>query len=538
MSTLVARLLVVPGLFLLAHGAKRWLLAFAAGAACVLALPPFGHLLAFFLAVPALVWLIDGAAGAPGTLSSGRRLRAGFAIGWWFGFGYFLAGLWWIGSAFLVEADRFAWMIPFAVTLLPAGLALFHGLAVALATRIWPDNWSRVVVLAGCLSVSDWLRGHVLTGFPWNAFGYVTADTLTLAQTGSLVGVYGVGALILALAAAPALLVDGRRSAIGGLAVMVAGLAAMSSWGLVRLNGTAGQVDDSITLRIIQPSIAQNEKWKPENRSLIFQRYLELSSSARGGEEMSTTRRVYVWPESAFPFLLTQEPEAISEIDNLLQPGEVLITGAIRAERNPDGVNYYNSIYGILDGGTIVDAYDKVRLVPFGEYLPFADVLERLGLRALVNAPSPFQAGYAHAVLSSGDLPSFSPLICYEVIFPQIPGSLADRPKWLVNLTNDAWFGDTAGPYQHFAQARFRAIEQGLPLVRSANTGISAVVDSYGRQVEALAPFVVGAIDTPLPAAIAPTLFARYGDLGFLFILLLFTGIFTFGRFNLSSRHN
>lgn len=538
MSALLSSLNVVPGQFLLAHGLKRWLLAFACGALCVLALPPYGYLAAFFLGIPALVWLVDGAAGVPGAVSGWRRLKAGFGIGWWFGFGYFLAGLWWIGSAFLVEAERFAWMMPFAVTLLPAGLALFHGAAVAIATRIWPESWSRVFVLAGLLSASDWVRGHVLTGFPWNAFGYVTADTLPLAQFGSVVGVYGVGAMMLALAAAPALIVDGRRPALAGLGLAAAVLAALAGWGAVRLNDTAGVVDESIMLRVIQPSIAQNEKWKPEKRLSIFRSYLGLSSSARGTDEAVTTRRVYVWPESAFPFLLTQEPEAIAEIDNMLQPGEVLIAGAIRAERNADGVNYYNSIYGILDGGTIVDAYDKVRLVPFGEYLPLSDLLESLGLRALVNAPNPFRAGYAHTVLTTGDLPPYLPLVCYEVIFPQIAGEVSGRPKWLVNLTNDAWFGDSAGPYQHFAQARFRAIEQGLPLVRSANTGISAVVDAYGRPVEVLAPFVIGAIETPLPAALEPTVFARYGDLGYLIIMLFFALMFTIRRFNLSSRHN
>ncbi|NBN65748.1 apolipoprotein N-acyltransferase [Microvirga tunisiensis] len=538
MTALLARLHSLPGAFLLAQGPKRWALAFAAGAFAVLALPPYGHLAALFVSLPVLVWLLDGAAGASGRLSGGRRLRAGFAIGWWFGFGYFLAGLWWIGLAFLVEADRFAWMIPFAVTLLPAGLALFHGLALALATRFWPERWTRIAVLAGMLSLSDWLRGHVLTGFPWNAFGYATAEILPLAQLGSLFGVYGTGALLLVLAAAPGLLVDGRRSGVAGLALALCGVGTAFVWGQVRLNGTEGLVDPTISVRVIQPSIAQSEKWKPENRLPIFRSYLGLSSSARGDADLPATRRVYVWPESAFPFLLTQEPEAIAEIDGLLEKDEILITGAIRAERNPDGVNYYNSIYVISDGGTIVDAYDKVRLVPFGEYLPLADVLETLGLRALVNAPNPFRAGYAHTVLGSGGLPAFLPLICYEVIFPQVPGEVGSRPKWLVNLTNDAWFGDTAGPYQHFAQARFRAIEQGLPLVRSANTGISAVVDAYGRPVEILAPFVTGAIETALPAALEPTVYARYGDLSYLAILLIFTAIFTLGRFNLSSRHN
>ncbi|ADZ72727.1 apolipoprotein N-acyltransferase [Polymorphum gilvum] len=529
----------LPNVFLLAYGWRRWGLAFGSGAVSALALPPFGYLPLLLFTLPAIVWLLDGACGSDGLAQRRRRLSAGFGIGWWFGFGYFLVGLWWIGSAFLVEADKFAWMMPFAVTLLPAGLALFHGTAVALAARFWPEGWSRVLLLAGSLSVADWLRGHVLTGFPWNAFGYVLSDSLVLVQSASLIGIYGLGAVVLAVFASPAVLVDGRpgtaRAVLGGAGFV---LAAMAAFGTYRLHGTAGLVDPTTSVRVIQPSIAQSEKWRPENRVSIFGSYLDLSARSRPETGSAASRKVLVWPESAFPFLLTQEPDALSAIETLLEPDSTLITGAIRAERNLDGVNYYNSIYVISDDGVILDAYDKVRLVPFGEYLPLNDLLSRIGLARLVNAPGAFRAGYRHILMETAGIPSFLPLICYEVIFPQVPGLLPERPSWILNLTNDAWFGVSSGPYQHAAQARLRAIEQGLPLVRSANTGISVVFDSFGRTVAALQPFVVGIIDAQLPAALPPTPYATFGDVLYFGILCIFIIFLTLDRMTQRSRNN
>lgn len=524
--------------FLLAHGRKRWALAFAAGSASVLALPPFSFLPVLFVTLPALVWLIDGASGARGALTSARRLRAGFAIGWWFGFGYFLAGLWWIGSAFLVEADQYAWMLPFAIAGLPAGLALFHAVAVSLATRFWPEHAGRLLLLAGLLAMSDWLRGHILTGFPWNSFGYSVSGSLALSQTASLLGIYGLSAIVTACAAAPAALAGVNRRNWLPLACSIALLAGLWGWGSARLAAPASLAQPPLNIRAIQPNIAQKEKWLPENKVSIFRSYLGLSKSARKDESGDGAPTVFVWPESAFPFLLTSSPEALEEIDSLLNPDQTLVTGAIRAERGPESTKYYNSIYVISDGGTIREAYDKVRLVPFGEYLPLAGLLERLGISRLVNSPGAFTAGYEPRVLETAGLPPFLPLICYEAIFPQMVQEAGKRPSWLLNVTNDAWFGDTAGPYQHLAQARFRAIEQGLPLVRSANTGISAIIDPYGRVIGSLALNTSGVIDAQLAAPLSPTLYSRFGDAGLAGLLIIFTAFFTLTGLNLPSRHN
>jgi apolipoprotein N-acyltransferase len=524
--------------FLLAHGRKRWLLAFAAGAVSVLSLPPFSFLPVLFVTLPALVWLIDGAAGVRASVPAGRRLRAGLAIGWWFGFGYFLAGLWWIGSAFLVEADQYAWMLPFAIAGLPAGLALFHAVAVAIATRFWPEHSGRLLLLAGLLAMSDWLRGHILTGFPWNSFGYSVSGSLPLSQTASLVGIYGLSAIVTACAASPAALAGMSRRNWLPLACSLILLAGLWGWGTARLGVPVTLVQPELNIRVIQPNIAQKEKWLPENKVSIFRSYLGLSKSARKDDASSNGNTVFIWPESAFPFLLTSSPEALDEIDSLLEPHQTLVAGAIRAEKGPDSTKYYNSIYVISDGGTIREAYDKVRLVPFGEYLPLGGLLEDLGISRLVNSPGAFTPGYEPRVLETSGLPPFLPLICYEAIFPQMVQDAGKRPSWLLNVTNDAWFGDTAGPYQHLAQARFRAIEQGLPLVRSANTGISAIIDPYGRIAGALALDVSGVIDAQLAAPLPPTLYSLYGDVALAGILIVFTAFFTLTGLNLPSRHN
>ncbi|MEH0070994.1 apolipoprotein N-acyltransferase [Pannonibacter sp. Pt2-lr] len=283
----------------------------------MLALPPFNILPVLFVTLPALVWLIDGAAGAKGSIPPGRRMRAGFAIGWCFGFGYFLAGLWWIGSAFLVEAEQYAWMLPFAMAGLPAGLALFHAAAVALATRFWPEHAGRLLLLAGLLAISDWLRGHILTGFPWNSFGYSVSGSLALSQSASLIGIYGLSALLIAGATAPAALADSGRRNWLPLAFSLAVLAALWGWGTARLAKPAELAEPLVDIRVIQPNIAQKEKWLPENKVSIFRSYLGLSASAKIDNSEGNTRKVFIWPESAFPFLLTSSPEALSEIDSL-----------------------------------------------------------------------------------------------------------------------------------------------------------------------------------------------------------------------------
>nr|WP_319385337.1 apolipoprotein N-acyltransferase [uncultured Roseibium sp.] len=538
MHWLTQRLTFLPNTFLLAWGWQRRLLAVLCGALTALALPPFGWSPVLLLTFPCFVWLLDGALEVDGQ-QNGTRFRTGFFLGWLFGFGYFLAGLWWIGAAFLVEADRFAWLLPFAVLAMPAGLAFFTALGVALAALLWSDQFRRILLLAACLTLSDWVRGHVLTGFPWNAFGYGVSGNLGLSQAASLFGVYGMTFLVVAISAAPAMLADARPVGQRLRAVSLAAVAflAVLTFGFVR-TWTAEVEYTSLDVRIVQPSIDQKDKWRPELRDEIFQTYLDMTEAPLGGAARVGQPRLVVWPESALPFLLTQEPGALFRIGQVLGDNTELVTGAVRVEAGASGPVYFNSVYVVGGDGTVKGIYDKVRLVPFGEYVPFRTLLENIGFTNLAGPIEGFEAGYHQRVLSTTSDFSFLPLICYEAIFPGFVSATPDDPSFLLNVTNDAWFGRTPGPYQHFAQARMRAIETGLPLVRAANTGISAVVDGYGAVVDELKVFERGIVDAGLPKRLGTTIYEIFGDVPALIISITLVGFAIFAKYNRYSRYN
>jgi apolipoprotein N-acyltransferase len=498
----------------LAWGWRRCLIAFVAGAISALAMAPFDAWPVLFFSLPILVWLIDGA-------GAGRfgGVTAAALTGWCFGFGYFLAGLYWVGYAFLVDAKTFGWLLPFAVLGLPAVLAIYTAVGVALARVLWTRGALRVLALAVALTATEWLRGHLLTGFPWNAFGYALAAPLALAQTFSLVGLWGATFITVAVFASPATLADDRaetRRPWLPLSLGVVVLAALSGYGAVRLYGTPTRYVDKVHLRIMQPNLQQDVRFNYAARADVMKRYLALSSRSTDANAPGMSNVTHlIWPESPFPFLLTHEADALAQISQLLSQGAVLITGAIRLAEpvEPGNPRAYNSIYVIDHTGSIVALYDKVHLVPFGEYLPFEHLLERLGLQELTKQRGGFLAGDRRRLITVPDAPPALPLICYEIIFPGDLVPSGERPGWMVNVTNDGWFGISTGPYQHFAQARMRTIEEGLPLVRSANTGISAVVDPVGRVIAALPLGREGVLDATLPQPVAAPLYARIGDL-------------------------
>ncbi len=500
---------------MLAWGWRRLLIALAGGAVTALALPPLYVWPAPFFTFPILVWLVDGAAAG-----KFGGVRAAAAAGWWFGFGYFLAGLYWVGNAFLVDAKTFGWLLPFAVISLPAGLALFTAFGLALARLIWSRGASRVLALAVALTVAEWLRGHLLTGFPWNAFGYALATPLPLAQPAALVGLWGLTFVAVAVYASPAVLADDpAETSRPWLAPALALLAVigMAGYGVVRLNSTPTTYVDGVKLRIMQPNLQQNEKFNYSQKQQVMSSYVTLSDRASGPQSTGVGDVTHlIWPESAFPFFLTREADALAQIAALLPVGTALITGAVRAPETvpPDApvTRAYNSIYVIDHDGSILSIYDKIHLVPFGEYLPFQDFLERLGLMQLTKVRGGFIAGDRRRALPVPGAPNFLPLVCYEIIFPGQAVPRGERPGWVLNLTNDGWFGASPGPYQHFQQARLRAIEEGLPLVRAANTGISAVVDPLGRVIRSLPLGSEGVLDSALPRSLPPTIYARVGD--------------------------
>lgn len=532
-----------------AAGWRRGALAFAAGSVSVLAMAPLFLWPVLFLTMPTLVWLIDGSGescrGATQE-STARAARAAVGraavAGWWFGFGYFAAGLFWIGEAFLVEADKFAWLLPFAVTLMPAGLAFFTASAAATARLLWMRGPARVLVLAISLAAAEWLRGHVLTGFPWNVLGYALTYPLPLMQSAAVLGIYGLTLWAVVIFASPLVLAADIRAAgrwRQGFLVAAIPLAVLWAFGAWRLASTPAPVMEGTRLRVVQPSVSQRDKWRAEKQGEIFQDHLALSrQDATGRQDDLTGITHLVWPEAAMPFLPLNTPDALAAIGELLPAHAQLITGALRvadtrvaglggvADTTPARRRAYNSLMVFGEGGGLSALYDKIHLVPFGEYLPFQETLESIGLEQLTRVRGGFSVGdEPRPLISVAGLPPIAGLICYEAIFPSAVVQGSDRPGLLVNVTNDGWFGNTSGPYQHFHQSRVRAVEEGIPLVRAANNGISAVIDADGRVLARLALNERGTIDSVVPGVRPPTVYARFGDWVFLVNAIVFAAL-------------
>ncbi len=508
---------------------QRMGLAAMAGLLAVAAMPPFGLWPVLFISYPALIWLLDGAPEGEGRFAGWRQAAA---TAWAFGFAFFLAGLYWIGSAFLVDADAFAWMIPFVAVILPGGLALFFSLAAVAARAVARNGAARVLALVLALAAAEWLRGHILTGFPWNAVGYAFGVSDTMAQAASLWGLYGHSLVALLIVTAPAMLagpwIRRTRPAVGAaVALAVALPLTLWAFGTIRLAGPAPDDVPGVSLRIVQPNIPQHLKWQSNLRAMHFGTLLRMS---RGDDDLAGTTHL-IWPESAPPFFLADNEAARLLIADLLPPDTHLVTGAIRseplAEARRDGrtARYFNSVMVLDTDGEIGAVYDKAHLVPFGEYLPAQSFLESIGFEQLTRQRGGYDTGPGPATLPIPGAPDSGPLVCYEVIFP---GSVAaePRPGWLLNVTNDAWFGDSIGPRQHLHQARMRAIEEGLPVIRAANTGISAVINATGQIRSRLGINYTGVIDSPLPGRLPPTLYSQVGDLIFLALYLLLSCAF------------
>ncbi len=504
-------------------GWRRLAVATAAGSVASLAMPPVSAAPILLATVPVLVWLVVHA-----------RTRLGaFAAGWAFGFGYFVFGLYWISFALTVDIARWWWMMPVAIAGLPAGLAIFTGLAALAARAVRLGRLATAPALAAAWAVSEWLRGHVLTGFPWNLPGYALSEWLWIAQANAVVGIYGMTALVLLAAVLPALWADpagrwARGPLVASLAVLI-GFTALAGAGWSRLDaaGPEAPTHDGILLRLVQSNISQADKWDPAQFTDHLNRHLEMSRIA---DPPSPTH--VIWAETAVPFLVERQSQVRLAIGSVVPPGGLALVGAPRLgfAGEPAGDRFRNSLHVLTPEGEILDTYDKFHLVPFGEYVP-AFIHRLIGLTGVAATGPGFVAGPGPRTLDLPGLPPVSPLICYEAIFPGNVHAAGERPDWLLNITNDAWYGETAGPYQHLTIARTRAIEEGLPLVRVASTGISAVIDPYGRFIASLGLGYRGIIDIELPEALDElTVYSRFGDRGFWLIVVAITALITVFR--------
>jgi len=490
------------------RGWRRHGVAMLCGLVSAAALPPLTLVPLLIPAFTGLLWLLDGA----------QRPRQAAFIGWSFGFGHMAAGLYWVGIAFLVDAARFGLIMPFAVAGLAAGMALFPALAVyAMAATGWRGP-ARVVLLATTWLAVEWLRSWVFTGFPWNLMGTVWDFSPAMLQLAAVTGVWGLSWLTIMAAAAPAVLAEpgnqgSRKSTRAFVITVFAMIGLVWAGGALRLGaapavGTA--VVPDVRLRLVQASIPQALKWAPEARRRNVEQQRTLSQ--RPGVESVTH---IIWPETAVPYLLDQDPDLRRILAEIVPPDGLLITGAPRFSEEAGVSRLRNSLLALDGRGDIVATFDKYHLVPFGEYTPFRSVL---GALKLTVGATDFSPGPGPVTMALPGLPAVSPMICYEAIFPgQViapsDGPGGNRPGWMLNITNDGWFGISSGPYQHFASARLRAVEEGLPLVRAASSGISAVVDPYGRVIGRLGLNQIGVLDASLPLSIdGGTLYARLGN--------------------------
>jgi apolipoprotein N-acyltransferase len=494
------------------RGWRRRGAAIGLGALAAAALPPVFAIPLFWIAFPGLLLLLAGAA----------NWRQALWIGFWFGFGFFVAGLYWLAWPLTLDLEKFGWMIPFAVFGISALLALFPAAAAALTHASRMRGVARVLLFAVAWTAGEWLRGHLFTGFPWNLVATAWVAVEPMMQGAALAGAYGLGFLTVAVAAAPALLFEyglSRRARLSGVGAALALLAALWVWGAERVAGADPRPVEGVRLRLVQGNIEQSLKWDAGRREQTFAHYIALTRGP--GFERATH---VIWPETAIAYRFVSDyPEArivgerLERLMAAIPKSGALILGAIRDERR----QWFNSVHVVGPDGAVRATYDKYHLVPFGEYVPLRGLLRALGVEKLAHGAGDYSAGQGPATLPVPAAPEASPLICYEVIFP---GTVAGRPRpgWLVNVTNDAWFGLTSGPYQHFASARLRAVEEGLPLVRAANTGITAVVDAYGRVTARMPIMSTGVLDAELPRArMHPTFYARLGDRSLLVLLLL-----------------
>lgn len=479
------------------RGMRRNLLAAFLGGLAALAFPP---VYMFPLA-------IVGFSGFLIMIVAAESRKAAFKLGWWFGFGHFTAGLYWISFALLVD-ESFWWLFPIAMLGIPAVVAFYIALVAIITWQVkrYIRGWSLVVVFSCIWVLVEMLRGWLFTGFPWNLSGYIFTISGNILQFASVGGIWGLSLVAMLVVTMPAVVVGGQWLVVSKKWVNVSKwvpisfsvllIAGIYIWGGKRLAAEETQFVPGIKLRIVQGNIPQNLKWEDEWRYASVKKYIEMSTS-EGFDEITHV----IWPETALPFTVSEDSPLLAEIARAAPKNGAVITGALHAIYSDAGFidKIFNSLMVVTPEGKIYSRYDKSHLVPFGEYVPLRGILP---LEKITNGQVDFTPGGGLKTINAPKFPAFGGLVCYEVIFP---GKVIDEnnpPNVLINVTNDAWYGNTSGPYQHFQMARVRAIEEGVPLVRSANNGISAVIDGYGRVINRTKLSETVVMDSYLPTKI------------------------------------
>lgn len=481
---------------LFAQSSKK--LAFVLGMLSVTILPPHDAFWLGFVTFPTFLLLINAA----------ETKKAAFAVGYWFGFGYFACNMAWIGNALLIDAVRFGWLYP--LTLAAAGG--FFGLFVAfpaLLSKLFNGIFARYLSFSAFWVVFEWIRSFIFTGFPWNLLGSSLMFSNTMLQAAAVIGTYGLSLFVIMSFTAPALYLytPNRKTALAASLIPLLLATTVYGYGFWRLKQTDTTPSD-FTVRIIQPSIPQAMKWNTKKLQDNFAEYIKLSQ-APGLEKI----KIVVWGETATPFPLDFEPQYLAQIAKAVPPQGYLITGLVRYQYHNGEFRPLNSMFAITDDGKIVASYDKSHLVPFGEYIPLRSILPKW-IRPVTNAVTDFLPGNGPSVTKLPKIPGFGTLICYEIIFPHQIINPDNRPDWLINLTNDGWYGDSQGPYQHLATTRLRAIEEGRTIVRAANTGISAVISPCGEIIASIGLNKKGWLDANLPKQMfLPTIYGRFGNI-------------------------
>lgn len=495
---------------------SRWgarFVAVLAGLLAGLSQPPFSVPWVLLIALPLLFWLWHHSV-------SGARA---FWLGWFAGLGYFGFTLHWIVEPFLVQPEIFGWMIPFALTGMAGGMALFWGAGFWIGQR-FNAGWAAPFALTFAFVGMEWLRGNILSGFPWSLLGYAWVETSAM-QLASYVGIYGatLWTVLIGFMLGQSLCVQKFRFRIANGLIAAGLLFAGFLPGFLHVpSADKTQAPLPTQIGLVQPNVAQKDKWQPALRE---QHLNDLLAKTRQLSDQGAD--VVIWPEAATPNQFDRTPQLLKMIAEALKPGGILLAGGIRVE----GQDAFNSLIAVDSAETILDTYDKQHLVPFGEKIPFEPLLSRIGLRAMISLPGGFTTGKdRERSMTLGTLPPLVPMICYEAIFPAEIMRRAVQAEWMVQVTNDAWFGNWVGPYQHLAMARVRAIERGLPVARSANTGVSGMIDGYGRILASLPLNEAGILLHALPSKTPPTLYARYEDIPFGFGLLLCFGLGFAGR--------